>query len=293
LKPAVKGGFQQAIAEDVMKKVIEEEIRRFVLTSPDNRFADGVAQYFEEPIIGYASATDPLFQDYKSIIGNYHLTPAEIMATCYGEEIGRAATVICWILPISRAAREDNRSETEHPSLRWAQTRSMGERFNSLLRKHVADMLTLFGDQAVAPLLSGLWRPMRDPPAGLSSTWSERHAAYAAGLGTFSLNDGLITEKGIAHRCGSVITDIPLEPTPRTAADPFANCLYFSKGGACGVCVSRCPAGAISTAGHDKEKCSAFVYGTLRETIGQQYGIMETGCGLCQTKVPCEACSPV
>jgi len=38
---------------------------------------------------------------------------------------------------------------------------------------------------------------------GPASSWSERHAAYAAGLGTFSLNDALITPKGIAHRLGS------------------------------------------------------------------------------------------
>jgi len=34
--------------------------------------------------------------------------------------------------------------------------------------------------------------------------------AYAAGHGTFSLSDGFITERGIAHRCGSVVTDLPL-----------------------------------------------------------------------------------
>ena len=31
------------------------------------------------------------------------------------------------------------------------------------------------------------------------STWSERHAMYAAGLGTFGLSKGLITKKGMAR----------------------------------------------------------------------------------------------
>jgi len=35
------------------------------------------------------------------------------------------------------------------------------------------------------------------------------------------------------------------------------------------------------------------VYGELRKTAGILYGVMETGCGLCQTRVPCEFGVPV
>jgi epoxyqueuosine reductase QueG len=137
-----------------------------------------------------------------------------------------------------------------------------------------------------------MWRPVLDPRVGMASTWSERHAAYAAGLGTFSLNDGFITARGIAHRCGSIITNERITPTKRTCRDPWSNCL-FSRDGSCGLCIERCPVGAISRQGHDKEKCRAFVYGELRKTAGILYGVMETGCGLCQTRVPCESGVPV
>ena len=156
---------------------------------------------------------------------------------------------------------------------------------------HVVEMLRFVSAQAVAPLLSGLWRPVKDSQAGLASTWSERHAAYAAGLGTFSLSDGFISERGIAHRCGSVVTDVVIAPTARTCADPWSNCLFL-RDGSCGVCIRRCPAEAISPKGHDKEKCRAYVYGELRKIAGEKYGIMENGCGLCQTAVPCESCVP-
>ena len=39
---------------------------------------------------------------------------------------------------------------------------------------------------------------------GMASCWSERHAAFVSGLGTFGLCDGLITPVGKAMRCGSV-----------------------------------------------------------------------------------------
>jgi len=41
---------------------------------------------------------------------------------------------------------------------------------------------------------------VQDGPKGQFSNWSERHIAYVAGLGTFSLADSFITEKGAANR---------------------------------------------------------------------------------------------
>lgn len=275
-----------------MKKVILDEILRFVRESPDNRFPDSDRPYFEEPLIGFAAADDPLFSEYKRVIGDFHLTPGEIMENTYGVGIGEARTVVCWILPISGATRESNRRVEKMPSREWALTRAHGEHFNTRLRMHLVEMLGLWGTQAVAPLLSGMWRPVLDPRVGMASTWSERHAAYAAGLGTFSLNDGFITEKGIAHRCGSIVTNETITPTRKTCRDPWSNCL-FSRDGSCGLCIERCPVGAISRQGHDKEKCRAFVYGELRKSAGVLYGVMETGCGLCQTRVPCESRVPV
>jgi len=275
----------------IMEQLIRDEIRRFVLESPDNRLPESDQSYFDEPLVGFAAADDPLFSQYKTIIGEFHMTPAEIMESTYGVGVGKASTVICWILPITRETRQSNRREEHMPSLAWALTRAHGERFNTLLRLHLVELFRYLGVQAVAPLLSGMWRPVKESPAGMASTWSERHAAYAAGLGTFSLSDGLITEKGIAHRCGSVITEEVIHPTPRSYADPWSNCLYFREGW-CGLCIPRCPVGAISWQGHDKNKCQEYVYGKLRNSAGQLYNIMETGCGLCQTRVPCESCVP-
>jgi len=199
-------------------------------------------------------------------------------------------TVISWILPQTEATKRDQRKETHWPSERWARTRIFGEEVNDRLRVHLVKDLSSEGVEAVAPQLSPLWSGKRTEKYGFASTWSERHAAYAAGLGTFGLSDGLITPKGKAHRCGSVVARISVHPSPRSYANHHAYCLFYAKG-ICGTCMRRCPAEAISEKGHDKEKCSSYLNKT-HSYVEAHYGFKGYGCGLCQTGVPCESRIP-
>lgn len=262
-----------------MQTHIANEIKRFVRESPANLQEDGTTPYFDEPLVGIAAADDPLFVDYRAIIGNFHLTPGELLT--------EASSVVCWVLPVTEKTRLSNRRENQFPSRAWARTRDLGEALNVLLRRHLAAWFNERGYHALAPQLSPLWRAVEVADHGPSSTWSERHAAYAAGLGTFSLNDGLITPRGIAHRVGSIVTDCVLPPTPRSFSGHNSNCLRYRTGG-CGVCITRCPVGALSDQGHDKMKCRDYVYGSVPERVADKYGVKATGCGLCQTRVPCE-----
>jgi epoxyqueuosine reductase QueG len=273
-----------------MEQAIRAEIIQFLLESPENRHPADNERFFESPLVGYAAADDEIFTRYKDIIAPFHLTPQELMTETFGS-LTQPGTVICWVLPVSRATRESNRKQNTWPSREWAETRYYGEACNVALRRHLVNWLTAKGHNALAPQLSPLWQEKADSPVGIASSWSERHAAYAAGLGTFSLNDGLITAKGIAHRLGSVITDLAVPPSPRTSANFRSNCLYYQDG-SCAICIERCPVGAISRHGHDKSACRSYVYGTVPQAVGNLYEVKATGCGLCQTKVPCEATAP-
>lgn len=274
-----------------MRRAVCEEVCRFVREEGSGRFPGGGERYFDDPLIGFADASDPLFTEYKKVIGEFHLTPGELVATSTPEDTWAPATVISWVLPVTDRTRASNRSETVYPSRAWAETRNFGEQFNSALRRHMVSWLTGKGHRAAAPQLMPAWRELGETAVGIASAWSERHAAYVAGLGTFSLNDALITPKGIAHRLGSVITDLVLEPSVRPYPERRSNCLYHREG-TCGACIGRCPVGALSREGHDKVRCRSYVYGTIPEAVGERYGVTATGCGLCQTKVPCEAGIP-
>lgn len=274
-----------------LEKDLHDEIIRFTAESTANRFPDSDCSYFDEPLVGFAAASDPLFDSYRKIIGPHHQTPRELLERAFPGKRYVTGTVVCWILPISEATRSSNRKESLWPSREWALTRTHGESFNNDLRRHLTDFLLTKGYRTVAPLLAEGWQTV-ETAEGLSSTWSERHAAFAAGLGTFSLNRGFISERGIAHRCGSVITDLIIPPRPRRHQNYAENCL-FCRNGSCGACISRCPVGAITRFGHDKERCRAYGYETVVREVGERYGVATPGCGLCQTGVPCETSIPL
>ena len=278
-------------------RVLEQLVKNFVAESELNRRTQlDHGLYFGEPLIGFASGNDPLFSEYKTLIGSFHLTPRELIAAALKEK-GRGlllseveqVSVISWVLPIAEDVRKSNRQEAQFPSRLWTFTREYGEILNQALRRHVAGFLEDTGYLAVVPLGSPSYRSFRDDHIGWGSSWSERHIAYACGLGTFSLNDGLITPKGMAMRVGSVVTLLKLTPSERVYQNPKENCLFF-RGEKCGKCIPRCPAGAISEKGHDKDKCSEYINSEPLKAKRKAYGLENPppACGLCQTGVPCE-----
>ncbi len=270
------------------ERAVEEVVRSFVATSPLNLMpSTRELTIFDEPLVRFASGDDPLYQRYKDIIGETHLTPQEAVAQS-GAEVPPQLSIVSYILPIMEPTRLSNRKEKEVPSRRWSHQRYYGEKFNEALRQHVVDVLTEAGYLAVAPSLQPYFRTLTNEKAGMHSVWSERHTAFAAGHGSFGLSDGFITPRGIAHRCGSVITDLSLAPSGRQSDDHHANCVYYADG-TCKACAVRCPGGAITDAGHDKRVCEQWLHhiGYLPITEHNEETSVH-GCGLCQTKVPCE-----
>jgi len=270
---------------------IEEIIRNFIGNSTENTLQNQAQEKaFENPLVSFSRGDDPLYEAYKEFVGPYHWTPQEIFSHTFAGLSAKPGdlTVISWILPQSEATKADNRKEKIYPSERWARARIYGEEVNVKLRKHVVAALEKAGFKAVAPMLSPLWERKKSERFTIASTWSERHAAYTSGLGTFGLCDGLITPRGKAMRTGSVVTRVQIPHVPRPYADHHEYCPFFSNG-TCGECISRCPVGAITEAGHDKMKCLQHIRQTAADYVESNYGFQGYGCGLCQTGVPCES----
>jgi epoxyqueuosine reductase len=272
---------------------IEESIKAFVKSSENSLRTGESEPAWDTPLVGFSRGDDPVFEEIKLAIGPFYWTPLDIFRQTFPELriTSDQLTVIAWVLPQTKATKSDNRKETKYGSERWARSRKFGEEFNVRLRRHTVTLLTEAGFEAVSPQLSPLWNTKESPRFGLSSTWSERHAAYACGLGTFGLCDGLITPAGKAMRCGSVVARFSTPPISRPYNDHREYCLFYANG-TCGKCISRCPAGAVSTKGHDKVKCQNYLEMVVSKHARDVYGLEAYGCGLCQTKVPCESRIP-
>jgi len=216
-------------------------IGKWVAESPDNTLQNATDdKAFDSPLVGFASGDDAYWPTFKEYVGPYCWTPEEAFAQAYPENppTPEQLTVISWILPQTEATRLDTRKEKTYPPESWARARVYGEPVNEKLRHYVIELLRGMGIRAVAPALLSSWSRMPSDKFTYSSKWSERHAAFVAGLGTFGLCDGLITAKGKAMRTGSVVAEIKIPATLRPYTDHHAYCLWYSHG----ICKNVFPA---------------------------------------------------
>jgi ferredoxin len=165
--------------------------------------------------------------------------------------------------------------QKEIPSVEWILARIfINDIFKEKINNFLVKTLNEMGYKAVSPYFEKGFQVYTNPKWG--SMWSERHVAYAAGLGTFSINDAMITEKGIAVRFTSAVTDLILEPSERKAENYMANCL-FKATGKCEVCIKRCPVSAITENEHNKLKCFQYCYGDeSKKLAGLRGGMRKT-----------------
>jgi epoxyqueuosine reductase QueG len=280
----------------MIRKQIETLIHDFWADSPQNSLNSGTGEKaWDAPLIGYASAADPLFAQIKADIGPFYWLPTEAFALAFPDDPAPVSelSVVVWILPQTEATLADQSEAKTVPAERWARSRDFGEKFNCALRLHVAENLTANGLPAVAPERLPGFDYRTSEKLGIASNWSERHTAYIAGLGTFGLSDGLITERGKAVRIGSVVVRTQISVDERPYADNHqAWCLWYAEG-RCGACIRRCPPKAITPAGHDKARCFDYIREVTAPHSQSTYGTAATPCGLCQVDIPCMRKNPM
>lgn len=282
--------------DDSLRSYLENFIRSFLAQPENNNLGpDTDEPAWEKFVLGFSRADDPLYGFLKEHIGQEHWTPAEAFALgISGEEDPPAPeelTVVSWALAQTEKTKAANRQQTSYPAEAWARARSYGQRCQRRLHRALVEALASRGCQAVAPGLLPEHRETQSPRLGRASNWSERHVAYISGLGTFGLCGGLITELGQAVRLGSLVIRAHIIVTPRPEGGPFAHCLFY-RDGSCTACADRCPVGSVSPAGRDKEACAQRVQIDAVDFLKREYNLDSSGCGLCQTAVPCESCIP-
>ena len=272
---------------------LEVEATRFLKDDQCNLMKGdwGDERIWETPLLGAARGCDAIFETFKDKVDERHWTPTEAFAAGGFQAGAEELSVVSWVLPHTSVTKKDNAQCDEMPSERWARSRIFGEKANFKLRGHIVSSLKNAGYEAVAPLDLADWKWLKSDRYVYACSWSERHIAYACGLGTFGLSGGLITPLGKAIRVSSVVLRGNVEPTPRPYSRHDEYCPFKTKK-ICGVCIKRCPAGALSEHGINKPLCKAYLSDKTAPYVETHYGFEGYGCGLCQTGVPCSSGIP-
>ena len=283
-------------------------LESFFETSELNRLHEnyGGDRIFSNPKIGVAQGDDPIFQKYKEVVGPEHLTPLKLWLAEGQEKLPASnLRVVSIVFPFSDKIREESKNVKKFLRVTLpAEIYCVGRNYANIFKKETYRQIIKFfkrnGYNTIAGMLSETFTIITKER--FHSTWSERHVAFATGLGTFSLHEGLITDVGCNIRLASVVTDAPLKITPRKSDNPFGNCLYYSDG-SCRVCVERCPGDAIDENGHNKNTCYEYGQKIERKVIARIRPILKphirrvngklrpptfpVGCAFCQFGVPC------
>lgn len=245
-----------------MKKSLENFIRKFVR---EYKKKERTITDWQEPIIGYADARDPLFDGLKEIIGEKHISPTTALVS--------ANTVISFFIPFEEQtvlSNTDGRIASQDWAFAYIETNRMIEKLSIAIKERLEKK----GYATILPPGKNMER------GALSGNYSQRHIAYIAGLGTFGMNRLIITDKGCAGRFGSVITELKIPPTPRPQKE---YCLY-KLDGSCTTCIDACPQKALTVERLDAQKCTEHLQNN--QMIYRDLGNCSV-CGKCVANAKC------
>lgn len=248
---------------------IENYIKEFV-QAHQNR--EGIRTRWEEPLVTYASAGDPLFNKLKEVVSPTHALPQDLLPD--------AKTVITYFLPFARQiplSNKKGRMSSSEWAVAYIETNKLITQLNEYIHKKLGDIKY---QSVILPPTHNFDTQL------LISDWSHKHVGFISGLGKFGLHQMLITEKGCCGRLGSIITNLEIEPTKRAENE---YCLY-KHNGTCQKCVEKCAQGALSVIGFDRHKCYELLLDNA--DIYANEGLADV-CGKCVSIVPCSFTNPV
>lgn len=251
---------------------MKQEIIKLVKDFVKNYQKEKVETKWREPIIKFADAKDEMFKELKTVVNDDHLMPEDLLKD--------AESAIAFFIPFEKPIPDTN-IKGKYSSHEWAVAYIETNTLIGDLNERIGRYLEEKGYQTeLVPATHNFSKET------LMSQWSHRHIAYITGIGTFGINNMLITEAGCCGRVGTLVTNLKLEADKRVEEE---NCLY-KHNGTCGVCVEKCQFEALTLEGYDRRKC----YGICLENdiYHNDMGLTEI-CGKCLVGIPCSYINPV
>ena len=161
-------------------------------------------------------------------------------------------------------------------SKEWLEAFDLLEPLNGQFAQFIASEIIAEGYDAAVPSAELIGNYLSG-----TAKWSQRHVAWAAGLGTFGINNMLITRSGCVGRLYSLVTSAKYCP------DDIPNIEYcaYRRNGTCEICIDHCPPHALTVNGSEISFDSAAC---MAHCSRISPGI----CGKCMVGLPCTLTAP-
>jgi epoxyqueuosine reductase QueG len=228
---------------------------------------------WKEPIIELISTQNEKLNILKKAVSLEHLMPYDILSD--------AKSIISFFIPFDNRIVESNIKGTKS-SEEWV-----------MAYIKTNDLIKIINDDIEILMDKNGYKTGKIPATHnfdeekLISNWSHRHIAYIAGIGTFGINNMLITNNGCCGRFGSIIINYKLEKYKETVEikEKCLNKLY----GSCGICQKKCIMQAYENNNFNRKKC----YKKCLENSAYYKNIGYADvCGKCLVGLPCSIKDP-
>jgi len=256
-----------------MKEDLHNEIIKTIKSTISDYENINRLNMWREPIIEIISAKNEKLRELKQIVSLDHFMPYDILPD--------SKSIISFFIPFSENIAKSNINGTM-ASKEWAQ---------AYIKTN--DLIKVINDKTEELMDKNGYKTGKIPATHnfnektLISNWSHRHIAFIAGIGTFGINNMLITKKGCCGRLGSIIISYELNNYKDTGKVK-EKCLNKLNGN-CGICQKRCIASAYKNNSFNGNICH-------RQCLENAEYNKETGyadvCGKCLVGLPCSIKEP-
>ena len=228
---------------------------------------------WKEPLIEIIPAHDERLKSLKGAVSEDHFMPHDILPD--------AKSIISFFIPFQESIVESNINGVM-ASDEWA-----------LAYIATNDLIAAINDRIEMLMEQNRYKAGKIPATHnfdaekLISNWSHRHIAYIAGLGTFGINNMLITKNGCCGRFGSIVINYKLDEYKKIH-NVNERCLN-KLNGSCGICQKKCMVNVYEDNMYNRRKCYEQCLKNAKFHAKTGYADI---CGKCLAGLPCSTKEP-
>jgi epoxyqueuosine reductase QueG len=256
-----------------VEEIMYNEIIETIKTALNDYEKNYQLELWKKPIIEIISAKNTKLRILKQAVSVEHLMPYDILSD--------AKSIISFFIPFQENIVKSNIKGTM-ASDEWA-----------IAYIKTNDLIKTINNNIESLMEKNGYKTGKIPATHnfdmekLISNWSHRHIAYIAGIGTFGVNNMLITENGCCGRFGSIIINYELDEYKKIKKTK-EKCLN-KLNGSCGICQKKCVANAYDNNNYDRHRC--YKQCLKNAEYHKNIGYVDI-CGKCLVGLPCSIKEP-